>query len=49
MSFLRELWEFLHEREKYYLWPIVIVLLLVSVIIVLAQGTVVAPAIYTLF
>jgi hypothetical protein len=49
MSFLKELWAFLRVRRKYWLWPIVIVLALLGVLIVLAEGSAVAPFIYTLF
>ena len=46
---LRELWAFMKERKKFWLLPIVIVLLLFGTLVVLTQGTVVAPFIYTLF
>jgi hypothetical protein len=49
MSFLRELWTFMRARKKYWLWPIVLVMALLGVLIVLAQGSAVAPFIYTLF
>ena len=49
MSFIKELWAFLRTRRKYWLWPIVIVMALLGILIVLAQGSVVAPFIYTLF
>tara|TARA_Y100000590_G_scaffold450927_1_gene591401 strand:+ start:458 stop:607 length:150 start_codon:yes stop_codon:yes gene_type:complete len=49
MSFLKEFWEFLLVRKKYWLLPIVIVLVLFGGIIILAQGTAVAPFIYTIF
>ena len=49
MSFLFELWEFLQERKKFWIWPIVFVLLLLGGLIVIAQGSAVAPFIYTLF
>ena len=49
MSFIRELWAFLRTRRKYWLWPIVIVMALLGVLIVLAEGSAVAPFIYTLF
>ena len=48
-DFLKEFWDFLGERKKYWLMPIVIVLGLVGILIVLSQGTAVAPFIYTLF
>ncbi len=49
MSFLIELWEFIKVRKKFWLLPIIIIMLLLGVLIVLAQGTVVAPFVYTLF
>jgi competence protein ComGC len=52
MSKLRvasELWQFMRENKKFWLAPIVIVLLLVGVLLVLAKGSAVAPFIYTLF
>jgi Family of unknown function (DUF5989) len=49
MSFLKELWAFLRTRKKFWLWPIVVVMAVLGVLIVLAQGSAVAPFIYTLF
>jgi hypothetical protein len=49
VSFIKELWAFLRIRRKYWLWPIVIVLALLGVLIVLAEGSAVAPFIYSLF
>ena len=49
MSFLKELWRFLRARKKFWLLPIIIVMLLVGGMIVLAQGSALAPFIYTLF
>ena len=49
ISFLREFVEFLAERKKYWLLPIIIVLALFGVLIVLSQGSVIAPFIYTFF
>ena len=49
MSFLNELWEFLRERKKFWLWPIILILLLMGGLIVLTQGSAVAPFVYTLF
>ena len=48
-EFVLELWAFMKERKKFWLLPIVLVLVLVGTLIVLTQGTVVAPFIYTLF
>lgn len=49
MSFLKELWEFMRVRKKYWLVPILIMMALLGGLIVLTQGSVVAPFIYTLF
>ncbi|MBP7711980.1 MAG: hypothetical protein KA217_05880 [Gammaproteobacteria bacterium] len=49
MSFIRELWRFMRVRKKYWLLPILLVLALLGALIVLTQGTAVAPFIYTLF
>jgi len=46
---IRELWMFLRARKKFWLWPIFIVMALLGVLIVLAQGSAIAPFIYTLF
>ena len=49
MEFLKELWEFMRERKKFWLAPILIMLLLLGALIVLTEGSAVAPFIYTLF
>jgi len=49
MAFLAELWQFMRVRKKYWLAPIVLVLLVFGGLIVLVQGSAVAPFIYTLF
>lgn len=49
MSFLKELWAFLAERKKFWLLPIIIVMLLIGGLLVLAQGSALAPFIYTIF
>jgi len=49
IDFLRELWAFMKERKKFWLLPIIIILLLLGGLLVLAQGSAVAPFIYTLF
>tara|TARA_B100000029_G_scaffold515158_1_gene620892 strand:- start:2005 stop:2157 length:153 start_codon:yes stop_codon:yes gene_type:complete len=49
ISFFKEFWEFLRERKKYWLLPIIIVLALFGALIVLSQGSAVAPFIYTIF
>jgi uncharacterized protein DUF5989 len=48
-EFVLELWAFMKERKKFWLLPIVLVLALVGTLIVLTQGSAVAPFIYTLF
>ena len=49
LDFLRDLWGFMRERKKFWLAPIVIVMVLLGVLIVVSQGSAVAPFIYTLF
>jgi hypothetical protein len=49
MSFLKEFWEFLTIRKKYWLIPILFFLVLFGGLIVLSQGSAVAPFIYTIF
>ena len=49
MSFIKELWAFLKARKKFWLAPIIAIMLLLGVLIVLAQGSAIAPFIYTLF
>ena len=49
MSFLKEFWEFLRVRKKYWLLPIILVLAIFGILIVLSQGSAVAPFIYTIF
>jgi hypothetical protein len=49
MEMIKELWVFLRARKKYWLWPIFLVIALLGVLLVLAQGSAVAPFIYTLF
>lgn len=44
-----ELWDFLRERKKFWMFPIIVLLLLFGALIVLSQGSVLAPFIYTLF
>ena len=46
---IKELWAFLRTRKKFWLWPILAVMALLGVLIVLAQGSAIAPFIYTLF
>lgn len=49
LSILAEFWQFLKERKKWWLIPIVFFLLLLGVLIVFTQGSALAPFIYTLF
>lgn len=48
-EFVLELWAFMKERKKFWLLPIIVVLLMFGGLIVLTQGSAVAPFIYTLF
>ncbi|MBI2048881.1 MAG: hypothetical protein HY434_00830 [Candidatus Liptonbacteria bacterium] len=49
LSILKEFWEFLRERKKWWLVPLVVFLVLLGGIMFLSQGSVVAPFIYTIF
>jgi drug/metabolite transporter superfamily protein YnfA len=49
LQVVSDFWLFLRENKKYWLAPIVIVLLLVGLLLVVAKGSAVAPFIYTLF
>ena len=49
MSFIKEFLQFLKIRKKYWLLPIIIVLVLFGGLIILSQGSAVAPFIYTIF
>ena len=49
IDFFKEFLEFLTERKKYWLIPIILVLALFGILIVLSQGSAVAPFIYTIF
>ncbi len=49
MSFLKELFTFVKARKKYWLLPVLIVMLLLGSLLVFSQGTAVAPLIYTIF
>ena len=49
MSFLIELWQFLKARKKFWMLPIILVMLVLGGLLVLAQGSAIAPFIYTLF
>ena len=49
MSILKELWSYIRVRKKFWLAPIILIMLMLGALIVLSQGSVVAPFIYTLF
>ena len=49
MSFLRELWQFLKTRKKFWLFPIILVIFIMGTLLVVAEGSALAPFIYTLF
>ena len=49
ISIVRELWEFMKVRKKWWLGPIVLLLLLLGLLLVFTQGSALAPFIYTLF
>lgn len=49
IEFLSDLWSFMRERKKFWLAPVIVIMVLLGAIIVVAQGSAVAPFIYTLF
>ncbi|MDD9878834.1 MAG: DUF5989 family protein [Magnetovibrio sp.] len=49
MSFLAELWTFLRVRKKFWLLPIIVMMVVFGGLVVLSQGSAVAPFIYTIF
>jgi competence protein ComGC len=49
MEFLKDMWGFLKERKKFWLLPLILILLVFGVLIVLTSGSAIAPFIYTLF
>lgn len=49
LDFFKDLWAFMKERKKYWLLPLIITLVLLGALIVLSQGSAIAPFIYTLF
>lgn len=49
LELLQDLWSFMRERKKFWLAPIIIVMVLLGGLIIFAQGSAVAPFIYTLF
>ena len=49
MSFLKELWNFMKVRKKFWLLPVLIIMLFLGALIVLGQGSALTPFLYTLF
>lgn len=49
LSFIKEMWGFLRKRKKFWLLPVLLIMALLGVLIVMAQGSAIAPFIYTLF
>jgi uncharacterized protein DUF5989 len=49
MSLLREIWMFMRERKKFWLLPMIIVMLLFGALMIFAQSSALAPFIYTIF
>jgi len=49
LEFIKDMWGFMRERKKFWLAPIIIIMVVLGALIVLAQGSAVAPFIYTLF
>jgi hypothetical protein len=49
MSFFKELWEFMKVRKKFWLMPILLIMLFLGLLIVLGEGSALTPFLYTLF
>jgi hypothetical protein len=49
LSVLRQLWEFMRQRKKLWLLPIILILILASALLLLVQGSALAPFIYSIF
>jgi len=49
IDFLKDLWGFMRQRKKFWMAPIVLIMVLLGVLIVVTQGSAIAPFIYTLF
>ena len=49
MDFLKDFWLYLKERKKFWLLPLIIILLLLGVLVVISTGSAIAPFIYTIF
>lgn len=49
MEFIKDLWGFMKERKKYWLVPMILILLLIGLLLVFSSGSAIAPFVYTLF
>ena len=49
MDFLKDLWGFLNERKKFWLLPLIVIILVFGALMIFASGSAIAPFIYTLF
>ncbi len=49
LDLFKDVWKFMRQRKKFWLLPLVLVMLLLGTVLVLAQGSAIAPFIYTLF
>lgn len=49
MDFIKELWSYLNTRKKYWLFPVILVILVLGALIILSQNSVIAPFIYSIF
>ena len=49
IEFLQDLWQFMRQRKKFWLAPIILVMVLLGALLIFAQGSAVAPFVYTLF
>jgi len=49
IEFLQDLWQFMRQRKKFWMAPIILVMVLLGALLIFAQGSAVAPFIYTLF
>jgi len=49
LEFIQDLWQYMRARKKFWLAPIILIMVLLGALLVLAQGSAVAPFIYTLF
>ncbi|MBO8204962.1 DUF5989 family protein [Prochlorococcus marinus] len=49
LELIKDIWDFLRVRKKYWLAPLIVTILLLGILVVFSQGSVVAPFIYTIF